>query len=96
MGANSTSECIVWGKITGSLAVDYIEKIHTSSEFPNHLVIDEETRIYDGIFRGKGEVNPYEIKQELSETLTEKAYVYRTENELVEGLKKIRELKEKT
>ncbi len=96
LGANSTSECIVWGKITGSLAVDYIEKIHTSSEFPNHLVIDEETRIYDGIFRGKGEVNPYEIKQELSETLTEKAYVYRTENELVEGLKKVRELKEKT
>ena len=40
--------------------------------------------------------NPYEVKQELSETLTNKAYVYRTENGLVEGLKKIRELREKT
>ena len=96
LGANSTSECIVWGKITGSLAVDYIEKEHTSSQYPNHLVTTEETRIYDGIFHGRGEMNPYEIKQELSDILNEKAYVYRTENELVEGLKKIRELKIKT
>ena len=26
LGANSTSECIVWGKITGEQAVDYIQK----------------------------------------------------------------------
>jgi len=96
LGANSTSECIVWGKITGSLAADYIEKQHTSAQFPSHLVTEEETRIYDGIFRGRGEVNPYEVKQEISDTLNEKAYVYRTENELAEGLKKIRELKDKT
>ena len=36
------------------------------------------------------------MKQELSEILTNNAYVYRTETGLVEGLKKIRELKEKT
>ena len=96
LGANSTSECIVWGKITGSLAVDYIEKDYTSSQFPNHLVSAEETRIFDGIFRGRGEVNPYEIKQEVAETLNAKAYVYRNHNDLAEGLKKIRELKQKT
>ena len=96
LGANSTSECIVWGKITGSLAVDYIEKDYTSSQFPNHLVSAEETRIFDGIFRGRGDVNPYEVKQEVAETLNAKAYVYRNHNDLAEGLKKIRDLKQKT
>ena len=96
LGANSTSECIVWGKITGSLAVDYIEKDYTSSQFPNHLVSAEETRIFDGIFRGRGDVNPYEVKQEVAETLNAKAYVYRNHNDLADGLKKIRDLKQKT
>jgi len=96
LGANSTSECIVWGKITGSLAVDYIEKNSNSNPWPHHLVTLEETRIYDGIFRGKGDVNPYEIKQELTDTMNDRAYVYRDEKNLVEGLKKVRQLKEQT
>jgi len=96
LGANSTSECIIWGKITGTLAVEYIEKGKSSTPWPRHLVESEEKRIYDGIFRGRGDVNPYEIRQELTDTLNEKAYVYRDEKNLMEGLKKIRELREQT
>jgi len=96
LGANSTSECIVWGKITGELAVDYIEKGVPSTQFPLHLVESEEQRIYDGIFRGTGEVNPYEIRQELTDTLNDKAYVFRNEADLISGLKKIRELHKQT
>ena len=96
LGANSTSECIVWGKITGSIAADYIEKEYNESQFPGHLVVAEEKRIYDGIFRGSGEVNPYDVKQEISDTLNDKAYVFRNEADLISGLKKIRELKTKT
>ena len=47
----------------------------------------EEKRIYDGIFRGNGDANPYEIRQELTDTMNEKAYVYRNETDLVAGLK---------
>ncbi|MCG3780074.1 MAG: FAD-binding protein [Candidatus Nitrosopumilus limneticus] len=93
LGANSTSECIVWGKITGELAIEYIQNKTTSNPWPHHLVALEEKRIYDGIFRGTGEVNPYEIRQQLTDTLNDKAYVYRNEADLVEGLKKVRELK---
>ena len=96
LGANSTSECIVWGRITGELSVDYIEKGQPSTPYPHHLVDAEEKRIYDGIFRGNGDVNPYEIRQELTDTLNDKAYVYRNESGLIEGLKKIRDLKNKT
>ena len=96
LGANSTSECIVWGKVTGELAVEYINKNSSSNPWPHHLVSAEEKRIYDGIFRGNGDANPYEIRQELTDTMNEKAYVYRNETDLVEGLKKIRDLKKQT
>src|SRR3989338_2664096 len=96
LGANSTSECIVWGKITGNLAVDYIEKGISPTPWPHHLVAAEEKRIYNGIFRGNGDVNPYEIRQELTDTMNDKAYVFRNEKNMVEGLKKIRQLKEQT
>ena len=96
LGANSTSECIVWGKITGELAAEYIQKNTQSSTWPHHLILAEEKRIYDGIFRGSGDVNPYEIRQQLTDTMNEKAYVYRNEIDLVDGLKKIRELKKQT
>ncbi len=66
---------------------------NNGDQWPHHLVAAEEKRIYDGIFRGNGDVNPYEIRQELTDTLNNKAYVYRNETDLVDGLKKIRELK---
>ena len=95
LGANSTSECIVWGKITGELAARYVLDTKTSP-FPLHLVALEEKRIYDGIFRGHGDVNPYEVKQQVTDMMNEKAYVFRNEKDLVDGLKKLRDLKEKT
>jgi succinate dehydrogenase / fumarate reductase flavoprotein subunit len=96
LGANSTSECLVWGKITGELAARYVLDNNSIPPFPLHLVATEEKRIYDGIFRGRGDVNPYEVKQDLSDMMNEKAYVFRNEKDLVAGLKKLRELKEKT
>ena len=96
LGANSTSECIVWGKITGQLAVEYIQNGIPHIPWPHHLVSAEEKRIYDGIFRGSGDTNPYEIRQELTDTMNEKAYVYRNESDLIDGLKKVRQLKEQT
>ena len=95
LGANSTSECIVWGKITGELAARYVLDAKTSP-FPLHLISLEEKRIYDGIFRGHGDANPYEVKQQVTDLMNEKAYVFRNEKDLVDGLRKVRELKEKT
>jgi succinate dehydrogenase / fumarate reductase flavoprotein subunit len=93
LGANSTSECLVWGAITGELAANYsIKQKSNSISVDNQQISREEKRIFDGIFRGRGDVNPYEVGKELTDTMDEKAYVYRTESGLVEGLKKIRHL----
>ncbi|MDQ6723795.1 MAG: FAD-binding protein [Thermoproteota archaeon] len=94
LGANSTSECLVWGAITGELAANYSIKYKNNSiNIDSQQISVEEKRIFDGIFRGRGDANPYEIRKELTDTMDEKAYVYRTETGLIEGLKKIRQLK---
>jgi len=97
LGANSTSECIVWGRITGEQAAQFaLDRKGSTIDMSNNQVLSEEKRIYDGIFRGRGEVNPYEVRKKLTDTMDDKAYVFRTEEDLVAGLKKIRELKATT
>jgi len=97
LGANSTSECIVWGRITGEQAAQFaLDRKGSTIDISNNQVLSEEKRIYDGIFRGRGEVNPYEVRKKLTDTMDDKAYVFRTEEDLVAGLKKIRELKAST
>ena len=93
LGANSTSECLVWGKITGMLAARYAHThLNRTIDLPNDKILLEEKRIYDGIFRGRGNVNPYEIKKELTDMMDKNAYVFRNEDGLTDGLKKAREL----
>ncbi|HET9806062.1 MAG TPA: succinate dehydrogenase/fumarate reductase flavoprotein subunit [Nitrososphaeraceae archaeon] len=97
LGANSTSECIVWGKITGEQAAQFaLDKKGTSIDISNDQILSEEKRIFDGIFRGRGEINPYEVRKELTDTMDDRAYVFRTEDDLISGLKRIRELKNST
>jgi succinate dehydrogenase / fumarate reductase flavoprotein subunit len=94
LGANSTSECIVWGRITGELAAEHAvaEKTRTS-DISREQVAAEEKRIYDGIFRGAGGVNPYDVRKELTDAMDANAYVFRNEESLSSALKKVRELK---
>ena len=99
LGANSTSECLVWGSITGRLAAQYAEKKKEKGTTTINLekkIQTEEKRIYDGIFRGKGEVNPYDVRKEFTDMMDVKAYIFRDEKNLVEGLKKVRELRNLT
>jgi succinate dehydrogenase flavoprotein subunit len=97
LGANSTGECLVWGKITGQLAAKYaLSHRNTSSSIPNDQVLEEEKRIYDGIFRGRGQINPYEVRKELSDTMDAKAHVYRNEKDLCDGLRIIKDLQRST
>jgi succinate dehydrogenase / fumarate reductase flavoprotein subunit len=93
LGANSTSECIVWGNITGRMAADYAMQCRPSGSWPGHMVAEEEKRIYDGIFRGRGDANPYEVRQALTDMMNDRAYVYRSERDLTEGLRTLRFLR---
>ena len=93
LGANSTSECIVWGRITGEMAAKYSQGREASS-ITEQQVLGEEKRIFDGIFRGTGKVNPYEVRKQLTDMMDAKAYVFRNGQALAEAIKKVTELKE--
>jgi len=93
LGANSTSECLVWGRITGELAARYASSSNSTSASVSSQVLDEEKRIYDGIFRGSGEVNPYQLRKDLTDLMDVNASVFRDEEGLKDGLRKINTLK---
>jgi succinate dehydrogenase / fumarate reductase, flavoprotein subunit len=92
LGANSTSECIVWGRITGEQAAKYARD-HKVGSIQEQQVMQEEKRIYDGLFRGSGNVNPYEVRKTLTDTMDDKAYVFRNEQAMAEALKTVTDLK---
>jgi succinate dehydrogenase / fumarate reductase flavoprotein subunit len=94
LGANSTSECLVWGRITGENAARYASSSKAASvSVSPQQVLEEEKRIYDGIFRGSGEVNPYQLRRDLTDIMDAKAHVFRDEEGLQEGLRKVIALK---
>jgi len=94
LGANSTAECLVWGKITGAEAAKFAEGRPPSSS-PGEAAVLEEKRVFDGIFHGRGGTNPYEVRDAVQKIMSRDAFVYRTGEGLSEALKEIRELKQK-
>jgi succinate dehydrogenase / fumarate reductase flavoprotein subunit len=95
LGTNSTAACIAYGRIAGAEAYNYLMSKNDDPSLSQELISHEESRIYDKMLGKRGEENLYEIKNELRQTMDQKAYVFRTGNELAEGIKKIKELKER-
>ena len=94
LGANSTAECLVWGKITGAEAAKYAEGKPSRPPVGEQVML-EEKRIFDGIFHGRGGTNPYEVRDELQRLMAKDAFVYRDGKGLSEALSRIRELRTK-
>lgn len=94
LGTNSTSECLVYGRITGSEATKYLEKAEMPKA-PVEAAEREEKRIFDGILGNEGDENPFKIQWELRQSMDKYVGIFRDEEGLKEGLKKIRELKER-
>jgi succinate dehydrogenase / fumarate reductase flavoprotein subunit len=91
LGANSTSECLVWGKITGEAAARFAAG-RPDVSVSGDQVAKEEKRIFDGIFHGRGGTNPYEIRDRLQREMDTNAYVFRTGDGLAEAIRVVRGL----
>lgn len=95
LGSNSTTECLVWGGITGREAANYAMKGNGKKPLPSSKVSEEEKRIFDGLLGKAPRENPYDIRRELQETMEAHCQVFRDENGLAEGLKKVKQLRER-
>lgn len=95
LGSNSTAECLVWGKVVGSKAAQYVKMQKTYADLPSDSVIsDAEASIFHR-FSTSGAENSYALKNELLKTMDTKAGVFRTADELSAGLKTIKDIKQR-
>ncbi len=94
LGANSTAECLVFGAQAGAGAANYALR-QQGHNFDQQAINREEKRLFDEVFHGSGDENPYEVRNEIQTIMDTNAYVYRTGDGLEAGLRKLRQLKKK-
>lgn len=95
LGCNSTTDCLVYGYITGRNAAKYVLSKSNGGSVSPVLVEKEEKRIFDEILKGGWGDDPYMIRREMQNTMTQYAYVFRDGKGLEEGLRRIRELRKR-
>ncbi len=93
LGSNSTTECLVWGRITGAHAARFALE-HDAADIPREVVEREEKRIMDKLLGPAPRVNPYEVKQEVQKIMEEHFHAFRDQRIMEEGLRRLRALKE--
>ena len=94
LGANSTAECLVFGAQAGAGAANFALG-RPSHSLDQQAVTREEKRLFDGIFHGVGDENPYEVHDQVQMLMDNCAYVYRTGEGLETGLRELRALHKK-
>lgn len=93
LGSNSTTECLVWGKIAGGNAAKYAQQRKTFSPIPEATVKAEETRIF-GRFSPNGKESAYVLRRELQRIMDKNVGVFRTAEGLNTASARIQELKQ--
>jgi succinate dehydrogenase / fumarate reductase, flavoprotein subunit len=94
LGANSTAECLVWGKITGAETAVYCREVTEAARVPQAKVDAEQTRLSD-LLAKKGTENLYDIKRELRTCMDVNVGVFRTGQELSRGLEAVKALRKR-
>lgn len=98
LGSNSTIECLVWGRIVGEATAKYlINKVGDGMVTMDPKAAEKEEKwIFDELIGKESGEDPYQIRRELREVMDRDFYVFRNGRDMEEGLKKIRELRERT
>ncbi|MBN1678167.1 MAG: FAD-binding protein [Candidatus Thermoplasmatota archaeon] len=97
LGGNSMLETVVFGKISGRSAADYVlsKKDQKQGESAVMNCLRETKAAIDRLLSQSGDENHADIRAEMRQTMFEKCGIFRDKKGLDEGLAKIRELKER-
>jgi succinate dehydrogenase / fumarate reductase flavoprotein subunit len=93
LGTNSTSECLVFGAVSGEHAAKYALKAGFH-ELPQEKLAAEEKRVFNQILGSEGTEKVATIRETMRHMMNEKAWIYRTGDQLESGLREIRQLKQ--
>jgi succinate dehydrogenase / fumarate reductase, flavoprotein subunit len=94
LGGNSLSDLLVFGRLSGIGAAEYVKKLPASPQINSEQVNKEINHVTDYLNRESG-LNPYTVHEELQDVLARYVNIVRTEEELKTALEKLKELKEK-
>jgi len=94
LGTNSTAECVVFGAVAGEEAAKHASSASLHN-LPSEKLQEEEKRVFDRILRSKGDEKVAKIRDNMRHVMNEKAWIFRTGDQLKEGLKEIRVLRER-
>jgi succinate dehydrogenase / fumarate reductase flavoprotein subunit len=94
LGTNSTSECLVFGAVSGEEAAKHALKIG-SQEISHEKLASEEKRIFNGILASEGNERVSEIRDQMRHIMYEKAWIFRSGEQIESGLREIRDLKQR-
>ena len=94
LGTNSTAECLVFGRITGEKALEFVLNEKFEPKIPEGKIKDEEKRIIN-FLEMDGKENLYSLRRELRQTMDKYVGVFRDGEGLKIAIDKIREIKEK-
>jgi succinate dehydrogenase / fumarate reductase flavoprotein subunit len=96
LGANSTAECLVWGRITGKQAAHYVlENNPPYPEIPIERIEAERKRVFEGFLSKDGHEDLFQIRKQMRETMDKFVGVFRKEDELKSALEIVNKLKER-
>ncbi|ADU97236.1 succinate dehydrogenase flavoprotein subunit [Thermovibrio ammonificans] len=93
LGGNSLLDIVVFGKIAGEDAAEFVPEV-SQVPFPEGAVKREEERI-KALFNGDGSEKLYKLRNELSDAMSAGAGIFREEKGLREALEKVRQIKER-
>jgi succinate dehydrogenase / fumarate reductase flavoprotein subunit len=97
LGANSTAECLVFGRIVGQDIVGHLSSIRArpvGNDIP--LVGEEEARVFGGLAKNEtSEEDVYAIKTSLKEVMDRSVYVFRDEAGLSNAVREVSALRKR-
>ncbi len=93
LGGNSLSDLLVFGRLAGVGASEYIKSLDGDVKIDNDQAIQIIRNATDILNRETGE-NPYLLHEQLQETMQNNVGIVRTEDELSNGIEDIQKLKE--
>ena len=94
LGSNSLSQCSVWGRITGIGAATYLmgKNINSYDEAFSVKFAEKEEKRINGLIESNGRNNPYDIREEMQETMDSYVHVYRERKGMIKAQKRLEEL----
>ena len=93
LGGNSLLDIVVFGKIAGEDAAEFVAGLEPV-EFPEVEVKEQEERI-KSLFNGEGSEKLSQLRSELSDAMSEGVGIFRDEERIKRALEKVREIKER-